>query len=130
MHTGNWMVELMLFLLSVLLARNCLFDNGIPEIIWNNFLKRFKYWVGDQWHQYYLIGRRCLFSLAWPPFWWLCRNKNTLWGRRHNKNTLWGSCFMKSISLAPHLFLLGWLKLNLIFLLDHLRLAYRYERWW
>ena len=40
----------------------------------------------------------------------------------HNKNVLWGGCFT-STSFAPHLFLLGWLKLNLPFLLDQLRLA-------
>ena len=27
-----------------------------------------KYWVGVQWGQPYLMGRRCLFSLGWPPF--------------------------------------------------------------
>ena len=27
-----------------------------------------KYWVGVQRGQSYLIGRRCLFSLGWPPF--------------------------------------------------------------
>ena len=26
-----------------------------------------KYWFGVQWGQSYLIGRRCLFSLGWPP---------------------------------------------------------------
>ena len=35
---------------------------------------------------------------------------------------LWGRCFT-STSFAPHLFLLGWLKLNLALLLDQLRLA-------
>ena len=39
-----------------------------------------------------------------------------------NKNALWGRCFT-STSFAPHLFLLGWLKLNLALLLDQLRLA-------
>ena len=39
------------------------------------------------------------------------------------KNTLWGRCFITSTSLAPYLFLLGWLKLNLILSLDQLRLA-------
>ena len=28
----------------------------------------FKYWVGIQRGQFYLMGRRCLFSLGWPPF--------------------------------------------------------------
>ena len=46
-----------------------------------------------------------------------------------NKNALWGRCFT-STSFAPHLFLLGWLKLNLALLLDHLRLAKGDERWW
>ena len=27
-----------------------------------------KYWTGDQWGQSYLMVRRCLFSLGWPPF--------------------------------------------------------------
>ena len=58
------------------------------------------------------IGR-CLFSLGRPPFQWWC----------HNKNTLWVRCFITSSSLAPHLFLLGWLKRNLIFLLDHFRVT-------
>ena len=40
----------------------------------------------------------------------------------HDKNALWGRCFT-STSFAPHLFLLGWLKLNLALLLDQLRLA-------
>ena len=35
---------------------------------------------------------------------------------------LWGRCFT-STSFTPHLFLLGWLKLNLALLLDQLRLA-------
>ena len=30
--------------------------------------KTLKYWVGVQWHQCYLMGRRCLFSFAWPHF--------------------------------------------------------------
>ena len=38
-------------------------------------------------------------------------------------NTLWGRCFITSSSLTSHLFLLGSLKLNLILLLDQLRLA-------
>ena len=33
-------------------------------------------------------------------------------------------------SLTAHLFLLGWLKLNLNLLLDHLRLALGEKRWW
>ena len=35
---------------------------------------------------------------------------------------LWGRYFITSTSLTPHLFLLGLLKLNLMFLLDQLRL--------
>ena len=27
-----------------------------------------KYWVGVQWGQPYLMGRRCLFPLGWTPF--------------------------------------------------------------
>ena len=33
-------------------------------------------------------------------------------------------------SFTPHLFLLGWLKLNLALLLDQLRQAYKDECWW
>ena len=54
-------------------------------------------------------GRRCLFSLGWQPFWWWC----------HNENAFWVRCFT-STSFAPHLFLLGRLKLNLTLLLDQL----------
>ena len=36
--------------------------------------------------------------------------------------------FVTSTSLAPHLFLLGWLKLNPILLLDQMRLACGDER--
>ena len=39
-----------------------------------------------------------------------------------SKNPLCGRCFT-STSFAPHLILLGWLKLNLALLLDQLRLA-------
>ena len=85
-----------------------------------HYPKTIKYWVGVQLGQSYLMGRRCLFSLCWPPF--------QLW--YHDKNTLWGRCFITSTSLAPHLFLLGWLKLNLILLLDQLRLAQGDEHWW
>ena len=81
--------------------------------IWDGVPETQKYWVGVHHDQSNLMGRRCLFSLGWPPFWW--------W--YHNKNTLWGRCFNMSTSFAPHLFLLGWLKLNLTLLLDQLRLA-------
>ena len=30
--------------------------------------RHLKYWVGVQRSQSYLMGRRCLFSLGWPPF--------------------------------------------------------------
>ena len=30
--------------------------------------RHLKYWVGVQRGQSYLMGRRCLFSLGWPPF--------------------------------------------------------------
>ena len=40
-----------------------------------------KYWVGVQQDQSYLMGRSCLFSLGWWPFYWWCHNKNALWGR-------------------------------------------------
>ena len=30
--------------------------------------KTLKYWIGVQQGQSYLMGRRCLFSLGWPPF--------------------------------------------------------------
>ena len=30
--------------------------------------KILKYWVGVQLGQSYLMGRRCLFNLGWPPF--------------------------------------------------------------
>ena len=69
--------------------------------------KTLKYWVGVQRGQSYLMGRRCLFRFGWY----------------HNKNTLWGRCFITSTSFATYLFLLGWLKLNLILLLDQLRPA-------
>ena len=83
--------------------------------IWNylSFVpKTLKYWVGVQWGQSCCIGRKCLFSIGWSPFYWWC----------HNKNALWGRCFT-STSFAPHLFLLDWLKLNLALLLDQFRLA-------
>ena len=71
-------------------------------------LRTLKYWFSVQQVQSYLMGRRCLFGLGWPPFKW----------RYHNKNTFWGRYFITSTSFALHLFLLGWLKLNLILLLD------------
>ena len=76
-------------------------------------LETLKYLVGVQRGQSYFMGRRCLFSAGWPPFqWWY-----------HDKNTLWGRCFIRPTSLAPHPFPLGWLNLNVILLLDQLRLA-------
>ena len=38
-----------------------------------------KYWVGVQWGQSYLMGRMCLFSLCWPPFYIWRLDKNALW---------------------------------------------------
>ena len=38
--------------------------------------------------KFFLVFILCL---GWPPFWWWC----------HNKNTLWGRCFITSTSLAP-----------------------------
>ena len=35
---------------------------------WIFLPKTLKYWVGVQRGQSYLMGRRCLFSLGWPPF--------------------------------------------------------------
>ena len=49
------------------------------------------------------MGRRCLFGLDWSFFYWWC----------HSKNTSWGRC----LRWPPHLFLFGWLKVNLILLL-------------
>ena len=49
-------------------------------------------------------GKKVPFNLDWLPFYWWC----------HNKNSLSSRCFITSTSLAPHLFLLCWLKLNLI----------------
>ena len=72
-----------------------------------------KYWVGVQWDQSYLIGRRCFFKLGWPPF----SDGITI------KNALCSRCFTTSSSLRPCLFLLGWLKLNSILLLHQLKLA-------
>ena len=37
---------------------------------------------------------------------------------------------LNAFSFAAHLFVLGWLKLNLALLLDQLRLAYGDERRW
>ena len=74
-------------------------------------LKTLKYWVDVQWVQSFFMGR-CLLSLGWPPFQRWC----------HEKIPMWGRSFTSTI-FAPHLFLLGWLKLNLALLLDQLRLA-------
>ena len=81
------------------------------------FPKTLKYCTGVQQDQSYVMGRKCLFSLGQRPFQW-CQDKNALCSK----------CFT-SASFAPHLFLLAWLKLNLAFLLDQLRLAYGDERW-
>ena len=39
-----------------------------------------KYWVGVQQGQSHLMGRGCLFSLGWQPFWLWCHGKYALWG--------------------------------------------------
>ena len=44
-------------------------------------------------------------------------------------NILWGRCVITSTSLTFYLFLSGWLKLNLMLLLDQLRLAWSNEHW-
>ena len=44
----------------VLLDALKLLAKNIPETL--------KYWVGVQQSQSYLMGRRCLFNLVWPPF--------------------------------------------------------------
>ena len=82
--------------------------------------KTLKYWGGIQQGQSYLMGRSWLFSFGWPLFQWWC----------HNKNIFWGRCFVTSTSLAPHFFLLGWLKLNLMLFLDQLKLAHGDEQCW
>ena len=42
----------------------CLFN--VLLLFWHEYA--LKYWVGVQRGQSYLMGRRCLFSLGWPPF--------------------------------------------------------------
>ena len=54
-----------------------------------------KYWVGVQRGQSYLMERKCLFSLVSHP---------------SSDGTLGGRCFITSISLAYHLFLLRLVK--------------------
>ena len=43
-------------------------QNKLPSREFIFLLKTLKYWVGVQRGQSYLMGRRCLFSLGWPPF--------------------------------------------------------------
>ena len=69
-----------------------------------------KYWFGVPWGKSFLMGR-CLFSLGWQPFQWWC------------SDILWGRSFNTLASLAPHLFLLSWLKLNLTLLSNQFRWA-------
>ena len=38
------------------------------KILFMNSYSIFKYWVGVQQGQFYLIGRKYLFSLGWSPF--------------------------------------------------------------
>ena len=54
-------------------TKNSNFQNGeiVPLkaiLIAINSSETSKYWVGVQWGQYYLMERRCYFSLGWPPF--------------------------------------------------------------
>ena len=97
------------FVLAVYPFKSLLTETSVNHI-WNDH-ETLKYWTDVMRAQSYFIGR-CLFSLGWAPIWW--------W--YHNKNTLWSWCFVFSTSLTPNVFLLAWLKLNLI-LLDPSRLA-------
>ena len=60
--------------LTITLASNVLkAEKGSLIIFINGCLRRFfletlKYWVGVQRGHSYLMGRKCLFSLGWPPF--------------------------------------------------------------
>ena len=47
-----------------LLFSDIVLDQGFPQFL----PEILKYWVGVQWGQSSLMGRRCLFSLGWPPF--------------------------------------------------------------
>ena len=60
--------------------------------IFTYFIQNNKNWVGVQRGQSYLMEKRCLFSLGWPPFQWWC----------HNKNTLWRRSVITSTIFAPH----------------------------
>ena len=66
------------------------------------------------------MGRRCLFSLGWSPF-----SDGVMLKIPERVDVL----LHQPVSLEPHLFLLGWLKLNLTLLLDQLILALGDERW-
>ena len=90
-----------------LVYQNCC-NFGCNETIINGSIirKTLQYWVCVQRNQPYLIRRR--YHLGQSPFLWWC----------HNKNTVWCRCFITSTSLASYLSLIGWLKLNLILLLD------------
>ena len=77
-------------------------------------LRHLKYWVGVQQVSLTSWGEGASLALVGHP--------SSDGVTRHDKNALWGRCFT-STSFAPHLFLLGWLKLGLALLLDQLRLA-------
>ena len=101
-HTTNLPFQKNIFLRKHPITKVIKFDELIKMLFTNNFS--------------YLMGRRCLFTISWPSFYWWC----------HNKNTLWGRCFITWTSLAPYLFFLsGWLKPSLTLLLDQLRLVFR-----
>ena len=60
---------------KITLADNEKIITNIKEIakvlnVFSNILapQTLKYRVGVQWGQSYIMGRRCLFSLDWPPF--------------------------------------------------------------
>ena len=65
-----------------------------------------KYWVGIQRGQCYSWGGASVALIDHPS-----SDGVTI------KIPLWGRCFTTPTNLVPHLFLLGWLKLNLILLL-------------
>ena len=79
-------------------------DNSSPLFFQYRNLSQYRQRQIKQGQSY--LMRRSLFSLEWPHFLVWCHNKNTLWGR-------WGRCFITWGSLAPHLFLLDWLKLSM-----------------
>ena len=48
--------------------KNRLYTSEFNNIFAELFPLDIKYWVGVQRGQSYHMGRRCLFSLGWPPF--------------------------------------------------------------